>query len=291
MSRTFATGIVVSAGLSLSVALLAQSQPEKPLSFEVASIHENMYGESRWFWTSPALASRGEASIVNAPLRGIIAQAYDINPLNERFTLVGGPDDILSKHFDIRAKPAREATRAEGLLMLRTLLAERFGLRIHTENRPTPVHALTVARPGRLGPDIRPATRDCATFRKERQENPSAEEPRDAYGAPACMRSYDFGETMKMRDVGSIETIVARVQAFVDRPVVNQTGLTGTFDWVVSFSRNSNEPDGTTVFQAVQDRLGLKLENRTDSREALVIDHVERPTANETNQHLNPPAY
>ena len=244
------TGIVFSVVLGLSVPVFAQSQPEKPPSFEVASIHENTSGESQSFWTPPALASHGETSIVNAPLRYIIAQAYDINLRDERFKLVGGPEDILSKHFDIRAKPATETTRAQGLLMLRTLLAERFGLRIHTENRPTPVYALTVARPGKLGPDIRPATRDCATFRQERQENVSAEEPRDAYGTPACMRPYDFGETMKIRDVGSIETIVTRVQGFVDRPVVNQSGLTGTFDWVVSFSRNANDSDATTIFQA-----------------------------------------
>jgi len=268
--------------LVAAVAVGVRAQTPAP-SFDVASVKKNTSGDSRWYGTPVGLLREGQISFVNTPLRDIVGRAYDVSMSLQRFLLVGGPESILTTRFDIRAKPAAPVSQAEALRMLRSLLAERFSLRIHSETRQVPVYALSVVRAGKVGPDIRRATGDCETFRKARAEGHQLEEPRDIYGDPACMQGYDFNSkqgVLKMRDAGRVAALVLKLQGFVDRPVVDSTGLDGNFDWVISFSMN-NSPDaeGPSIFQAVQDGLGLKLESRTAPFEILVIDSVKMPTA------------
>jgi uncharacterized protein (TIGR03435 family) len=233
------------------------------------------------------MPDKGTVSITNATLRDLIARAYSIPFETMRLKIVPANAEVaslLNARFDIQAKPPDDMPAGQQLLMLRSLLAARFGLRVRHEKRDVPVYALVVMRQGRLGPDIRASGADCDAFMKLRRERKDAEEPRDVYGDPVCTRSYDFDtprpRALKMRDAGPVDELVRRLQGMVDRPVVDATGLTGNFDWVLSFSNDLTDAESPTVFQALQDRLGLKLENRTGPVEVLVIDSVQRPTEN-----------
>jgi uncharacterized protein (TIGR03435 family) len=229
------------------------------------------------------IPTRERVSIRNASLRDIIALAYGINPLLNRFSLTGGPEKILSSRFDITAKQPDDVPPGQALLMLRTLLAERFKLQIHAETRQTPIYAVTVAREGRLGPQLWRSTHDCLAFAKARKESPDLEEPRDANGRFLCRGSYEFNTpepgAITMRDAGPIDRLVSRAQAFLDRPVVDTTGLTGNFEWVLSFLRtDSLDSPVPSIFTAFREQLGLRLETTTGPVDVLFIDHVEQPT-------------
>jgi uncharacterized protein (TIGR03435 family) len=123
----------------------------------------------------PTILPNGRVTFTNVTLRDAILIAYRIDLSLARFTVVsvGGESSISGRKFDISAVPSDNpgAGREQSLVMLRTLLAERFGLRVHTEMRELPVYALTVARlDGRLGPQFRSPSHDCAAFQVGRSE-------------------------------------------------------------------------------------------------------------------------
>jgi uncharacterized protein (TIGR03435 family) len=250
-------------------------------AFEVASVKENKTG-STLSYVTPA---PGRLTITNAPLRDIIARAFELDMMLDRFVLMGGPNRLLSRRFDIVGTTPEDTSRAQQMLMLRTLLAERFDLRTHSERRSRPVYVVTVARPGTLGPQLDQSSHDCAAFLRARKENPQLESPRNVAGKPLCRGSYEFNTpergAMTRRYAGSIDVLIGRMQAFVDRPLVDATGLTGLFEWTVSFSQVGG-PDSTvgSIFSAFPEQLGLKLEARSEPIDVLVIDSVKMPTAN-----------
>jgi uncharacterized protein (TIGR03435 family) len=168
--------------------------------------------------------------------------------------------------WDIMAKAEGDAvpTNAQFRQMLKSLLAERFQLKVHTEMRETPVYALVVGKGGM----------------KFKESDPDA----DATG------HYD----MKGRNIvityaraGMSDIVHAVTNALLDRLVVDHTGLTGTYNITLTYTPNyranrESEPDlgDITVFQAIEEQLGLKLEARKEPVEVLVVDNVEKPTAN-----------
>jgi uncharacterized protein (TIGR03435 family) len=221
--------------------------------------------------------------ITNAPLRLIIVQAYQLDPFTERFTLIGGSERVLSARFDIQAQVPAAAPSGQQHLMLQRLLAERFGLRMHTESRQVPAYIVSVLQAGRLGPRLLSSAHDCAAFVAARRANPSIAEPRGADGRPLCLNAYEYqAGTRTIRDAGPITSIVRRTQAYLDRPLVDGTGLTGTFEWAVSFAfgRNSEESGAPSVFTAFQEQLGLRLEPANAPMDVMVIDSIEMPTPN-----------
>ena len=131
-------------------------------AFEVASVKRNVSGRTGGsFQVPPAGAIR----LTNVPLRMLIRDAYQLDPYTEQFTLISGPyvriigssgsgpqPDV--PRFDVQAKPPDNSQPAERRAMMRTLLEDRFKLRVHREMRQMPVYALTVARAGRLGPNL-----------------------------------------------------------------------------------------------------------------------------------------
>jgi uncharacterized protein (TIGR03435 family) len=262
-----------------SVRILTQAPPAPPApAFEVASIKANTSGENRSMFNFPP---GGMVVLTNATLRMMIVQAYDIALPVERFTVVGGPEKLLTSRFDISARPPEGVhPRPQILLMLKALLAERFRLRTHTETRQLPVYAITVAREGRLGPEIRPSSHDCAAIVRAGGRPTDANAPRDYKGRDLCWMNYDFGPTQGIRFAGPLAYLVSRgAQPNVDRPVVDATGLTGNFEWQITFTRNPTaDSDAPSIFTAFQEQLGLKLEPRTGPVDVLVIDSVEAPT-------------
>lgn len=162
--------------------------------------------------------------------------------------------------------------------MIRTLLAERFTLRVHTETRQMPVYAITVARPGKLGPDIRPSTDDCDPLPAH-----AVGKTQDPDARPICRLSYDNQEPgiRRMTSSGPMAQLVDAVQRNVNRPVIDAAGLSGSFEWELRFAmRESIQSSAPSIFAAIRDQLGFTLEPRTGPVEVLVIDSVEMPTPN-----------
>lgn len=275
-------------GITLVVAvflsdMIAQNQT---LSFEVASVRPNGSGENRgYFQVQPG----GRVAIANMPLRQIVAFAYGIDFSLIRFSLIGGPGKVLDSRFDIQAVPpsSHEAdhppSRDDSLLMLRAVLADRFGFRIRKETRSTPSYVLTVAKPPKLGPHLRRSEYDCATVRATAKKDPTWVPPRDFDGNTLCVTPYFSSPkpgVITLREIGPMKLIVNRVQAFLDREIVDETGLTGNFEWSVTFSNNPSEIETAPLPIALQSELGLRLEDRTRPAEVYVIDSVTMPTEN-----------
>jgi len=280
----FTTVILVGVGITLPA--------QNPPVFEVASVKQNPSGESRWTFnlgaprppglpaTAPQLGPPGTVTITNAPLRFIIEQAYSLPLQLGRFMLVGGSEKILSMQFDIRAKPPEGAPQSQMLPMLQTLLADRFKLRTHRETRQVPIYAIVVARQGRLGPEIRESRHDCDALRAAGAKPTDADKPVDSKGRDLCWRNIDFGAAQGVRYAGPLAMLATRgAQPYVDRPVVDATGLTGNYEWQLTFTMRDT-PDSTvpSIYTAFQEQLGLKLEPRTGPFEVFVIDSVEMPT-------------
>lgn len=163
--------------------------------------------------------------------------------------------------------------------MLRSLLDDRFKLRIHQETRDMPVYAVTVARPGRLGPALIPSEVNCVEFISARAVNPALTEPVAKNGTPLCFHS-DGVRPVKLSPATPIATLLLRAGGFTDRPLIDATGLTGSFEWELTFSL-VDSPDATAPLlrEAFREQLGLKLEPRVAPIEVWVVDSVEMPEA------------
>jgi uncharacterized protein (TIGR03435 family) len=279
------------------------AQDQAPV-FEVASIRPSQVTAT----SGPASASLFRASpsgivtYTNYPVRSLIIQAYGIDWFAASYLLEGGRPEVLSARFDIHAKvpldlpTIRQATDPEAgvvataQLMLRTLLAERFRLRAHTETRPLRVLALTVAQPGRLGPELRPSTHDCDALRAERAKGSTMPMPMDAKNRPLCtvevLRTHDATASGARamiaqvdRGAGPLVRLLPALQGFADRPLRDATGLTGNFEWQITRAFHGPGPsDYPSLPTALEEQLGLKLEPRTAAVDVLVIDALELPT-------------
>jgi uncharacterized protein (TIGR03435 family) len=255
---------------------LLQIQDPPRQSFEVASVKSNKSGETTSF-----LQPRpgGNFAVGNMTLRGLIMFAYGI----QGFQLVGGPDWVATERFDITAKAAADVpptplgqTSPEAL-MLRSLLEDRFRLSAHRETRDLPIYALVLARAdGRLGPRLRQTTSDDC--KKLFEAAGKAGDTPIPPGGPVC----------GMRPLGSDELAASALPMnefarFLNvesgRTVVDRTGLTGVWDFDLKWSRPNApnpDPDRPSIFTALQEQLGLRLDATTGPVEVLVIDRVER---------------
>jgi uncharacterized protein (TIGR03435 family) len=216
----------------------------------------------------------GGRLLVNAPARLMLMNAYAI----QFSQFVGAPDWLSSETWSVDARAEGNPTREELMLMLQSLLEERFHLSVHHESREMPVYALTVAR---NGPKL-PAPREgaCAT--------PVPGQPEPA--APPCgrVRISMSREGTVMEGGKAAVSELARVLAIpLGRPIVDRTALTGAYDIRLQFTDDASgdtspNADATTsgIFTAIQEQLGLKLTSARASVDVLVIDRIERPTAN-----------
>jgi uncharacterized protein (TIGR03435 family) len=166
--------------------------------------------------------------------------------------------------------------------MLRAMLAERFRLKTHTETRTVPVYVLSVLREGRLGPEIRESNHDCQALYQKGARPTDPNPPVDAKGRSLCWSNYDFGSVRGVRFAGPISSVISRgAQPYLDRPVIDATGLSGNYEWHVSFAMNPGpDSEAASIFTAFQEQLGLKLEPRVGPIEVRVIDAVEAPAPN-----------
>jgi uncharacterized protein (TIGR03435 family) len=279
MSRIKGTKGLSVLALCAATAISLLAQPGDP-AFEVASIKPNQ-GDS-----GNALAGfqpGGRFVATNSAVRDLIRLAYGRGGSLDPARLIGGPEWSSRERFDVTAKAEENAPPPLVLGMLRTLLAERFKLVLHTETRDLPIYALTLVRPdGTLGPKLR-RTADCTSGEAA---SPSL---------PKAARCGGAGQDGHLEFGGVPLAMVIDTAAFlreVQRPVVDRTGLTGAFegtlDWTPTLVSARNQspfdltatppPDGASIFTAIQEQLGLKLVASRGPVEVFVIDALERPT-------------
>lgn len=263
----------------------AQAQSPEP-SFDVASVKQNTSGNDggQWGIMPP---TPGRLRIANTPFRFILHYAFQIRD----HQLIGAPDWIDSASFDISATYPADPPRTEDdrRAMLRTLLADRFGLKTHRERREMPIYALVMARKdGRPGPQLVPSTIDCEQWIAEKrpQLGAGSSSPVAPGGKrPVCRilttRRFVSGGTQTMRQLADV------LQVLAGRPVADHTGLTGAFDFDLQWMSGPIAPsagtppppgDGPSIFTALQEQLGLRLEPGREPFDVVVIDAVRRPT-------------
>jgi uncharacterized protein (TIGR03435 family) len=259
----------------------AQSQTSTAprMEFDVASVKQNKSDATPVtnFPLGPedAQTPDGLFSASRTTLYQFISLAYDFTTYDYQLLKSRLPEWVLTDRFDIQARASGNPTKARMRLMMRSLLADRFKLAIHFETREVPVFALVLAKQGNTGPQLRPHSdeRPCSTAspcgRFDSLPNPPGQ--------------FKIGA----RDVtmGFIANILATSE--LGRPVLDQTGLTGNFDFTLEWTPNipasqDFKPDqsGPTYIEAVKEQLGLKLESTRGTIQVPVIDHVERPDEN-----------
>ena len=258
----------------------SSSQPSaSQLSFEVASIRPNRSSEQR---SRLQAQPGGRLTATNVTLHTLVRNAYEL----QEHQIDGGLAWIKSDRFDIAAKAEGNPARPEMQAMLQTLLAERFKLVTHTARRELPVYALTLSRrDGQLGPQLKRSSGDCEAL-TARGTLPAA--PPQAGARPNCGIRMSPGSVI----AGGVSLVqfARNLSPVVGRTVIDRTGLTGTFDidlqWTSDPTAMSgaggaappSPPDGPSIFTAVQEQLGLKLESQRGAVDVLVIDRAEKPT-------------
>ena len=230
-------------------------------------------------------AEPGGRLVAVATLRTLLLRAYGIKD----YQLEGGPAWLPSDYFSVTAKAEREtATEAEMNEMLKSLLADRFGVRVHVETRPSPAYALTVARPdGGLGAGLKRTSQECETGRPPVRSRPVTPL------APICATSTQIratGAATYAMGGQPLLSLVEHLSSELEAPVVDATGLVGRFDAVVEYESsrwrrkgpdlNSTDPLPVPLPQAVQQQLGLKLDKSTAPLPITIVDAAERPSAN-----------
>ena len=246
-------------------------------SFEVASVKVNTSGGPIIRIAAPAGTGRFE--VTNAPVRMLILNAYGI----PGFQLTGGPSWIDSVRFDIVARAATTVSRDEISRMVRGLLAERFNLAVHREQREMPVYTLVVARDDRrLGPRLQASTTDCAIATAAGGAAPQLPSGQLLCTTRMSPASINAGGMTMARLAQTLSGIVGRV-------VTDETKLTGTYDLQLAFAPEQPpppgasppaDPDAPSIFAALQEQLGLKLNTRRGLVDVLVIDRVDPPKEN-----------
>src|SRR5215471_67853 len=162
--------------------------------------------------------------VLNMPLRMIISQAYGLGgPFMGPSRLFGGPDKTLNVRFDIMATLPDGSVESQAQPMLKALLAERFQLRIHSETRQLPVYELRVDQEGRLGPNLRGSSHDCAAFATNGGKPSEAHAPRDANGRQVCWSEQFDPNVVNLKYAGSLSQILRGLQIHLDRPLIDAT--------------------------------------------------------------------
>ncbi len=269
-------------------------QASNPARFESASVK---------FTTQAGSDTRGQGLVRATPggrvtaekalLRYIIQNAYRVKP----FQLVGGPDWINTAHYDIEARAEGSPSPQQLWVMLQGLLEERFKLKVHRETQQLPVYALVVAKNGLK---LRPPKEGSCVERTPGAGQPPMP-PAPGSGQPVigpCGTIIAGGGTAGMRmDGGKIgmSELTRLLSNMLGRPVIDKTGVGGTFDIHLLFSFDPSlaglasdpgrpafaaDPAGPSIFTALQEQLGLKLESTKGPVEVVIVDHVEKPSAN-----------
>jgi uncharacterized protein (TIGR03435 family) len=267
---------------TLNGSVIAQTKAE----FEVASI-KPAAPDAPGMFIRPSPG--GGVTITNMTLKEMIVMAWRIQPSQ----IFGGPPWLGSIHYDVIAKPETKTAPSEIPLMLQSLLKDKFQLVLHREIRELPIYALVVARKdGKLGPRLTESKEGGCT-----PPDPSKPPPLLKPGEQPTLRCG--GAIFGPRTYTGVSVPVGNMASGLSRllggTVIDKTGLTGNFDismeWIPDESQTiqlspeaarsmSSDAVGASIFTALKDQLGLKLESQKSLVEVLVIDRAEKPSEN-----------
>jgi len=270
------------------------------MSFDVASIRLDTSGK----FTPANLDMSAEDTYMptgglfsaDFPLAMYITFAYKIwlTPNQQSALLAGLPKWVGTDKFAIQARASGNPTKDQMRLMMQSLLAERFHLAVHFETDERAVLALKLDKPGKLGLQLRPHAEGLPCEK-------TLPIPADRQGLTAEMLPCNSPMAVDLPDkekfLGFRNSSINLFMHYLpligmgDRPVIDQTGLTGTFDIAINFARGLNGSElaagtpqsdlpGPTLLEALKDQLGLKLEPTKAPLSILFVDHVDHPSEN-----------
>lgn len=276
-----AVAMIVAGCLALA-SLEAQSRPGGTPAFEVASIKPNPTGtvvlpDGRAAGGSNIASYNGRFTAQNVGVRTLVYLSYGV----QEFQVSGGPRWILSERFDVDAKADTAVDEGTLLLMMRSLLAERFGLVLRREMRELPAHVLVVAN---KGPRLTPAATEVST---------------KGFRFALLDVNEGKGQRMRLSGTGSLADLTSTLSRAMRMPIVDGTGLTGLFDVSLDWTSETfamrikgSERGAMTgapldfpamdpaLNEAFHAELGLEFETRKAPVEMFIIDDAKPPSAN-----------
>jgi uncharacterized protein (TIGR03435 family) len=291
------------------LAVLIVAVIQTPLQFDVASIKPNTGGPGPMMIQMPP---NGRVSIVNATVRMVLRSAYRL----QDYQIIGGPDWLNRDRYDIQATPSADfqpdplvpcmgadCPLTKTQIMMQQLLVDRLQFKSHRETREFPVYELTVAKSGfKLKEVAAPPPRAPGAL-----PPPPPPPPPPGTGPPTNPAALPTPPPGMMMNFGTgiaasalpFASLASALSQLLGRPVVDKTGITGYYDFKIVFSREGipnngpapplpGEPaaglDATdpmpSIFTAIQEQLGLKLDSTKGPVEVLLIDNVNKPTEN-----------
>lgn len=278
-------------GLLLAVTIVSATSlfAQAPASFEVASVKRTMGAPG----VPPfAFVQSGRLRAPFSTVRELVQAAYGVEP-NQ---VIGGPDWVDADHFDVNATLPQGTTPADAQMMLRRLLADRFGLVTRREKRDLPVHFLD--RGEKLGPTISAAGAECKPLKAPAgipappppPPPPAGAGPMSALNLPPGSKCGNvmFSGFFSMRAVPMI-SFVTHLSRQIKRPIIDRTRLGGIYDIDLSFlpdtgpmmfNGNAINADAPSLQTAVREQLGMRLESGRAPVDVVVIDRVSQPTEN-----------
>jgi uncharacterized protein (TIGR03435 family) len=269
--------------LGLMSGMPGQAQSDAPKTarpeFEVASIKPHTSDDRRMvIFPSPG----GRLNVEGMTLKLLMTIAYRI----QDYQISGGPNWIASDRFDIVAK-AEDGSNSKVPEMLQTLLEDRFKLIVHRETKEMPIYALVVAKGG---PKLHESEGECPP----QPPGPLPTPTRGKMATPPCGSMF-FAPNQLSGVRVLLSQVTQSLGRTLDRTVIDKTGLNGKYDikleWTpdqsqVQFGSGGPLPappsdsSGPSIYTALQEQLGLKLESQKGPVEVLIIDHVEQPSEN-----------
>jgi uncharacterized protein (TIGR03435 family) len=260
--------LLAAAGMGAVVLIKAQAPPNHPPQFEVASVRLSKNPEPG----GDVQVTPGRFRGKDLALQWLILVAYRLKSGHLAGDL---PDWTISERYDIDAKTSDSSGEDQILLELQALLRDRFQLKEHLETKQEPVYFLTI---GKTGIKMPPGT--CVPKKQDL--------PNECYSSTSegLVQTMDWRGVPMSAPAGVAYRSLAGHLTVNGRPVIDKTGLAGTFDVHLRWARDPDTPDAPadpgapSIFDAVQEQLGLKLEPGRGPVEYRVVDHVERPSGN-----------
>lgn len=311
--------VAVLATLALTEAPALRAQATMPawqkeagggMSFEVASVRPS---EDRDVGSFPLNAENtyrqtGGSFTASLPLQVYVEFAYKLTPEEAGDWLSHVPKWVDSENYAIRAKASTpNPTKDQMRLMMQSLLAERFNLKVHFEAREVPVYRLAFISPGKFGPRLRLHSQGPPCPTNQSDDRPYGFDPKvwpptcEFNSAPPGMpnnnplikRSSEHNVLLGGRNIDP-GRLAVRLRGFADRPIVDATGLSEPIDLALDWTPEPGQPmtafdrealmngqfERTSLRQALKEQLGMKLESARAPVSFLVVDHVERPSEN-----------
>jgi uncharacterized protein (TIGR03435 family) len=295
--------IVVAAGVAIlliSPALLSQSSdPANKQQFEVVSVRENKTGETPYsnFPLGPGPQFDAKGGLLMARdqlLLQYIVFAYKPDMFQIKEFRVKLPDWAQTARFDIEARTDGNPTKDEMRLMMQSLLAERFHLVAHTVTHADPVYAVVLAKPGATGPQLKPHPANDPSCAAVVFPKAVAGAYAPGCGASASIAPQMTGDTAIAGYNVAPDAIATAIGGFAnitDRRFIDQTELTGTFDFKIEFApeqaitaaseaASDLVPVGPSLADALKSQLGFKVVSQKKQVEVIEIDHLEKPSEN-----------